>query len=131
MLRHITLASVLALLLCGCGPDVIQLSEVDNGKTIACRKGDQLVVTLPANPSTGFTWQTYRPPSSEHLVLTRSAFNETAKAGSRKMVGIPGTYSFYYTVTGPGKEGISLIYSRSWESKAPSGRFEVLVDAAE
>ena len=131
MLKRVALASVLALLLCSCGPDVIQLSEVDNGKTITCRKGDQLVVTLPANPTTGYIWQTYRPPSGEHLVLTRSAFNEIPQTGSRKMVGIPGTYSFYYTVTGTGKEGISLVYSRSWENKAPAGRFEILVDAAE
>ena len=131
MLRHVALASVLALLLCSCGSDVIQLSEVDNGKTITCRKGDQLVVTLPANPTTGYIWQTYRPPSGEHLVLTRSAFNEIPQTGSRKMVGIPGTYSFYYTVTGAGKEGISLVYSRTWENKAPAGRFEILVDAAE
>ena len=131
MLRHVALASVLALLLCSCGPDVIQLSEVDNGKTITCRKGDQLVVTLPANPTTGYIWQTYRTPSGEHLVLTRSAFNEIPQTGGRKMVGIPGTYSFYYTVTGAGKEGISLVYSRTWENKAPAGRFEILVDAAE
>ena len=129
MLKRVALASVLALLLCGCGPDVIQLSEVDNGKTIACSKGDQLVITLPANPSTGFTWQVYRQPSSEHLVLTRSEFNETP--GSRNMVGVPGTYSFFYTITGAGKEGISLIYCRTWEDRAPSGRFEILVDAAE
>ena len=103
MLKRVALASVLALLLCGCGPDVIQLSEVDNGKTIACSKGDQLVITLPANPTTGFTWQVYRQPSSEHLVLTRSEFNETP--GSRNMVGVPGTYSFFIPSPAPAKKG--------------------------
>ena len=129
MLKQITMAAVLALVLCGCGPDIYQLNEIDNGKTIRCSKGDQLVITLPANPTTGYSWQVYRQPSSEHLVLTKSIFNEVK--GNRRMVGLPGTYSFFYTVTGPGKEGISLIYSRSWEDKAPAGRFEMLVDATE
>lgn len=128
MLKQLVVAAVCALCLCGCGPNVIQLTEVDNGRTISCSKGDQIVVTLPANPTTGYVWQSLRTPSSEYLVMTKSMFHPADDQG-RQMVGVPGTYSFQYTVTGNGKEGICLIYCRIWEDAPPAGRFEVVVDA--
>lgn len=36
---------------------IYRLSQSDRGRTVLVRKGDEIVVTLPENPTTGFRWK--------------------------------------------------------------------------
>ncbi len=119
----------LALLLAGCGGDVIRLTEVDNGKNIDCSSGSVIEIALPGNPSTGYSWQPARSPADTVLVLTNSSFRHYSNSKGQVMTGVPGTYVFQYEVTDTGTEGIQLHYLRTWENLPPSGYYEVLIRA--
>ncbi len=117
---------VMSVFLTACSPDVIRLTEMDNGKKITCSPEDTIIIELPGNPTTGYTWMQERVPSDSVLVLSREVFVQLKK--DRNLVGAPGVSHFEYVVSGKGEEGIKLIYHRRWETnKQPIGKFEVLV----
>jgi len=48
----------------------LTLSEADNGKEIEAAVGQRIVLTLPENPSTGYTWSIELPPGVEQQSST-------------------------------------------------------------
>lgn len=117
----------LAAALPGCGPDILALTEMDNGKHLTCAAGDVIEIRLPGNPTTGFSWAEAAAPSSAVLVKTGEEFRMLKS--KQPLVGAPGTFFFKYKVTGKGEEGIRLQYRRPWETSPPQSRFEVLIRA--
>jgi len=51
------LAVVLSAVGCKSGGATVTLREVDTGRTVELKRGDQLILELEGNPTTGFQWQ--------------------------------------------------------------------------
>lgn len=96
----------------------ITVGPAANGSTRLVRRGDQLVVRLPSNPSTGYRW-VVRDGARPVLVLVRRSY--VAPTGA-PMLGAPGTAVLRFRVVARGRAQLRLAYVRSWEAHGSPAR---------
>jgi inhibitor of cysteine peptidase len=85
---------------------------------VALKVGQALVVTLPSNPSTGYSWTISTAPDG--AVLTQNG--ELTYAATNPDVVMPGsggTETVRFTATAAGTTTIVLDYRRPWETDVP------------
>ncbi len=85
---------------------------------VALQVGQVLVVTLPSNPSTGYSWTISTAPDG--AVLTQNG--ELTYAATNPDVVMPGsggTETVRFTATTAGTTMIVLDYRRPWETDVP------------
>lgn len=85
---------------------------------VALKVGQVLVVTLPSNPSTGYSWTISTAPDG--AVLTQNG--ELTYAATNPDVVMPGsggTETVRFTATAAGTTTIVLDYRRPWETDVP------------
>ena len=115
---------VMLALTTGCGSKQTKLTTADNGKTVEVKMGDQIVIELEGNPSTGYTW--------EAMDLDASMFQQVGgtefKGSSPGLVGAGGTLTLTFKALKPGTATLTLIYHRPWETDVkPQDIFTVSV----
>ncbi|MGE5210922.1 MAG: protease inhibitor I42 family protein [Acidobacteriota bacterium] len=111
MKRWIALVAVAALL-AACGDDggtTVELDAGDSLSEVSRDAGDQLDVSLEANPTTGYSWEL--GPLPEGLQLVSSEFEEPG--GS--LVGAPGMQRFVFEAVGAGSGILRFEYVRVFE----------------
>src|SRR5689334_14785371 len=89
---------------------MISLNEQDNNRSIAVQTGDQLLLTLRENASTGFRWR-LDPYDENVLSLESNAFSPP----STSQVGASGNRLISFRAIAPGRTVIRLRNLRSWE----------------
>jgi inhibitor of cysteine peptidase len=104
----------------------LELGESDDGGTFTVQEGDDVVLSLPANPSTGYSWV---------VTATDRSFGypeETFEADSGA-TGSGGTSTFTWKTSGPfnliGPHTVKLEYKRPWDTtNPPEDTFTFTVD---
>ena len=91
-----------------------KLSAQDNGSTITLEVGQQLDISLVANPTTGYQWEV---ASGDSAVLKQMGEPEY-KADSAAL-GSGGTMTFHFVAVAPGQTTLKLIYHRTFEKDTP------------
>ncbi len=86
------------------------ITEEQNNATIPVQVGNIITLMLPENPTTGYTWNL---TVTKGLNQTGDLYAPSDRTGT--LVGSGGTHIWQITVNGPGNQGISGIYKRSWE----------------
>ncbi|NPV91192.1 MAG: protease inhibitor I42 family protein [Firmicutes bacterium] len=126
------LALGLAILLGGAGltftlyhNQTVMIDESYNDQAVSLVRGDRLELTLPGNPSTGYSWSYVEVPDEKVLKPEKQWIGE----GSG-LVGSPQDYHWEYLAAGAGETCIKLKYSRSWETRPPARAFSVHVKVA-
>ena len=84
------------------------------GDSIAVANGDEFVVALPANPSTGYSWT-----AGDDADVTNVSSRQVA-GGSRP--GATGTQEITFRATNTGKSTLELAYARSFEPGVPPAK---------
>ncbi len=111
---HSTLALGLSLLLVSVvvGCESGQPEEyTDAGQEIEIGVGDQFIVVLESNPTTGYRWEADFDES--FLKLVQDEFEpDEAEEG---MVGVGGKQRFTFEGLKTGETELTLTYKRSWE----------------
>lgn len=97
--------------------DTLRLTESENGKTVQLPLGGQLIVRLPAQLGTGFSWAVVRR-KGDILRLTQQ---RTESAGQLRP-GSPEEQVFVFEPQASGSEEIELAYRRPWEQNQPPAR---------
>lgn len=121
MKTRLFLSAVLAALiivLSGCGVMAapVKAGQADDGKPISMKVGQKLEVTLPGNPSTGYTWilksvdETIVDPNPD-----KPAFKQGGPSGA---VGAGGTVTWTFLAASAGSTSLHLEYKRPWETTA-------------
>ena len=122
----ILLLNVLALT--GCAPSLfpvempVTASLSDSGGTASLIPYQPLVVRLPANPSTGYSWR-YVVAGDD--VLGLETINGEAPAPSG-MVGVAGEEVWSFRAQGTGRAVLTYVYERSWEQNTPPAKIFTL-----
>lgn len=80
---------------------------------ISAKVGGRIVVTLCANPTTGFQW-TEKAQIGDSKVLEQKSYKFVAPA-STGMVGAPGNSVWTFEALGTGTSTVYLEYSRNWQ----------------
>jgi inhibitor of cysteine peptidase len=107
------------------GGEVV-LGAEDNGTAVKLSAGQELVVTLESNPTTGYRWQVSEVDESVLTQTGEAEFQEAPKEGEQ-MVGVGGTETFRFA-SAPGSTTLTLVYHRSWETDVePEDSFTVEV----
>lgn len=78
---------------------------------IAVKAGDEFVVTLDSNATTGYKWQLSGKPNGKIVTFVKSIYN----APSQAIPGKGGTESWSFKAVGKGSATITLAYARPWE----------------
>lgn len=134
--RRLPLVAALAAFVAGgtlmaaCGDDgagEIQLGETDNGRTVSIEKSGRLVVSLPSNPSTGFSWTV--AATEPRLLEMQGEPKYVPPKSTPPVVGAAGTQVFTFKAVATGTARLDLIYSRTFEKGVPPEKtFSVTVD---
>ena len=122
----ILLCTVLGLT--GCAPSLfpvempVTASLSDSGGTASLISYQPLVVRLPANPSTGFSWR-YVVAGDD--VLRLETINGEAPAPNG-MVGVAGEEVWSFRAQGAGRAVLTYVYERPWEKNTPPAKIFTL-----
>jgi inhibitor of cysteine peptidase len=103
----------------------VDVTEEENGKDLLLKRGDLLVVHLPANPSTGYSWYLAVSAATESealgvLKIPGDGVYEPVKSGTT--VGSPVTSVWTLKALKPGGVRITFNYIRPWEKNVPPAR---------
>jgi len=96
----------------GCPPKRLLLSEADNGKTVVVNAGQEVVVTLRGNPTTGYGWEV-KDLDADFLAQVGETEFRSDNAGRP---GSGGTMALTFKALKPGSAALTLVYRRSWET---------------
>jgi inhibitor of cysteine peptidase len=86
------------------------LTATDVGRPITLRLGDELVLNLECNPSTGYDW--FLAYAKNPVLSIRG---KPACQQSRSMPGAGGLESWNFRASGAGAQKLKLEYRRPWE----------------
>jgi len=114
-------------LLVGCGSSSSEeIKEVlvdmeDNGRQINLYSGQTLVVSLEAQPSTGYTWEVVE---LDELILRQEGDPEFQPASGG--IGASGVQIFRFEAVSAGKTDLRMIYHQPWvEGVEPRETFSI------
>lgn len=129
MARLFVVAAALALAGCASAPPGtpdVSVTSTDRGREMVLTTGQRLVVSLAANPTTGYQWTV--TDGAEAVLASVGEHVYTQDAAAPGMVGVGGTDVWTFTATQPGRGTLRLAYGRSFEpGEAPAETFEVPV----
>lgn len=107
--------------------NAVVITEADNGKTVTAKKGQDVVLSLAGNPSTGYDWAVSRVDKT--LGQPKSEF--VSGAASPDAVGAGGKRTFTWSTKSPlelkGDHVVELEYKRSWEPGKATKTFKVTI----
>ncbi|MCX5715841.1 MAG: protease inhibitor I42 family protein [Candidatus Omnitrophica bacterium] len=83
---------------------------------INTRKGQQFIITLESNRTTGYEWQIASPLDKKIVKFIDSMYSVKHK---NSLVGAGGDEKWIFRAIGKGKTTISLKYIRAWEKDTP------------
>lgn len=121
-LRPLLLCGLLAgVLLAACGgggaPDQVTVGQAQNGSTVELAARGTLTVSLPANPTTGYTWQ-----ASQQGTLVLRSSHYVAQPVKPGLVGSGGTATFEFQASGAGPQHLVMTYAQHFDPTARPGR---------
>jgi inhibitor of cysteine peptidase len=113
-----TIFAILLFFLAGCvttnaggnTPSTIKLTQTDKGKSITVHPGDEIVITLPENPSTGYSWATDKIDES---MLTSQTSTTSSTPGAA--IGTGGARTFSFRARQSGTVHLQLKLFRAWQ----------------
>lgn len=90
--------------------DTVNVGPAANGSQRRLHPGDVLVVRLPSNPSTGYSWKVRSGTRTVLVVASR-----TYLPPKDERLGAPGKAVLRFRAVTAGKTVLRLAYVRSWE----------------
>jgi inhibitor of cysteine peptidase len=87
----------------------VRLEKKDDGKQVELEQGQDLIVVLEGNPSTGYGWEVAE--IDEQVLQAGSAEFQPRS----DLEGAPGAFALPFQAVGKGQTTLRLNYRRSWE----------------
>jgi predicted secreted protein len=95
------------------------ITIADRGGAVHLKAGDQLILRLKSNPTTGYMWYVH-PHSTPLLKLLRQSQIRAVGPSTRQRLGRPGLQVFTFEARRSGDGILLLHYVRSWEKPSPN-----------
>jgi inhibitor of cysteine peptidase len=84
--------------------------NTDPSQTVTVKKGQEFLIALPSNPTTGYSWTA--KPSNADVSVFGSAYQ--AKPAGRTIVGAGGEQIWVFEAMQAGTAKVVFSYSRPW-----------------
>jgi inhibitor of cysteine peptidase len=97
------------------GASAVHIDANDAGKTVSVKKGQDIVVSLASNPTTGYDWSVSRTDKSFGYP------DSVAFVADSKAIGSGGTDVLTWKTSDPfaqGTHSVELVYKRAWDKTA-------------
>jgi predicted secreted protein len=94
--------------------DAVQLNADNNNQTVSLGQGAVVELSLPGNPTTGYSWSFAEAPDQSVLAETSHFYISPSQA-----IGSGGDEHWVFRAVGAGTTQINLAYSRPWEKDTP------------
>ena len=108
------------------GPKTVSVGQAENNGSVSLSSGDVLQVSLPANATTGFSWETV-----EHGSLTPAGSRYVPTPHRPGLVGSGGTAIFEFRATSPGAQHLKLTYAQHFDQSTPPAKvYSLTVDVS-
>ncbi|MER1025838.1 protease inhibitor I42 family protein [Pseudomonas aeruginosa] len=107
------------MVLAGCAGQqkpVVTLDDADDCSPLKLTQGQELVLTLPSNPTTGFRWELHNPAASVLKRLGPEVYSNSEEDSG--LVGSGGESTWRFRVAASGDDRLELVYRRPWEKDA-------------
>ena len=105
-------------------PEQLPIAASDNGTKVTAFAGQELVITLDGNPTTGFTWEAKDLDPTMFLQVGETQFT----SANPKLVGSGGTQTLTIRILKTGTATLTLVYHRPSETGvAPADTFSVVL----
>jgi inhibitor of cysteine peptidase len=105
-------------------PEQVNLVASNNGQNVRLFAGQELIIQLDGNPTTGYTWETKNLDTKMFSQVGDVQFT----SANPKLVGSGGTQTLTLKVLNTGTSTLTLIYHRPWEKDVqPLKTFSVTV----
>jgi len=117
--------ALLSLISYGCVASARAFTEPDQEINVA--KGEEFIIALGSNISTGYGWQV--DYDNNILTLIEKTYKENDKTG-KQLVGASGTEFFKFKSLNSGETEVTFTYRRPWEQPSSSDEivfFEIKV----
>jgi inhibitor of cysteine peptidase len=98
-----------------------QVDQGFDGREVSLRVGESLVLSLPENPTTGFTWEIHETGSP--ACALRDTVFDPPTAG----VGRGGTRRWRFEAVQAATSTLALVYRRASEDRPPARRFRLTI----
>jgi inhibitor of cysteine peptidase len=85
-------------------------------QTLKLSVGQQTLIELEENPSTGYRWVVDAKASVNASILRIDDRGFSQNTGGKPLLGAPGTHRWSIEATSAGNASISFVYGRSWEA---------------
>lgn len=133
MLKKFCIISLLTMtgILTGCSDDPpktevrtnsISITNANECQLLNLDRGQELSITLPSNPSTGYGWSISLMPTILQQMPETAQYN--AEKTSQPMLGSENQTTWRFLATTVGQDKLQLIYRRPWEKNVkPSKTF--------
>ena len=108
-------------------PRQVQITDADDGSTVKLADGGELIVALPSNLTTGFSWSVSEATAPGLELQGEPRY--VPPGSTSPVAGAAGTQVFTFEATAPGSAGLVLEYKRPFEpGVAPEETFSVTVE---
>jgi inhibitor of cysteine peptidase len=87
----------------------VQLTQADKSRAITVQPGDEIVITLPENPTTGYCWSIDQ--TDESVLISQTSTFSSALGGA---VGSGGARTFLFIAKQSGTIHLQLKLFRAW-----------------
>jgi inhibitor of cysteine peptidase len=121
------LVAALALAAQASAGRIVGIGEQKNGRNVKVHVGDLVVVTLRANPSTGYAW---RVSALNRRLLAPDATGYIGQKVSAKVVGSSGVAVLLFRALALGKTPLRLAYVGPGTAHPVGRRFAITVQVA-
>ncbi len=113
----------LVFFITACGAKENALGKEDFGRQVELREGEKILITLDANPTTGYQWEIVEVDNS----ILKQVGEAEYDADSPKLVGSGGEENFRFEAVGTGVTDLQLIYHQPWETVPPVDTFSLTI----
>ncbi|WP_157355073.1 protease inhibitor I42 family protein [Nocardia terrae] len=104
--------------------EAVKIGADSDGKDVSLAVGQGLIVTLEANPTTGYAWVVGE--LDQNVVKQNGSPEYQQDPNPNGMVGVGGKSVLNFVAAAPGSTKLSLEYKRAWEQGIePAKRFTV------
>ena len=123
VIRTALLLSLALLAACAQTPSSVTLEQKQQGKCpLSLQVGQQFILRLPSNPTTGFRWLLRDAAPQVLQSLGPEVYSNPEDAG---LVGSAGRSTWRFQAKQPGEGRLLLTYQRPWETEvAPAQTFD-------
>ena len=105
----------------------IEVTSSDNGKNLKVKVGEQIVVVLEGNPSTGYIWEAKDLDASMIQQVGETEFKSSNS--NPGFAGAGGTLTLKFRALKVGTTSLTLVYHRPWETDVkPISSFVITIN---